>query len=126
MSAKKKQPNVSPEKLALYDKLVATLPHVERKGATVPYTSWNGHMFSYIAPDGTVGIRLPKEAREQFLKTYHTTLLEAYGTVLKEYVAVPDTLLQQTQELAPYFAASFEYITTLKPKSQKKGRTTSS
>jgi len=34
--------------LSLYEKLVATLPGVERKGDTVPYTSVNGHMFSNL------------------------------------------------------------------------------
>src|SRR5690348_5732983 len=124
MGRKKEQPEVPPEKLALYNKLVATIPSVERKGATVPYTSWNGHMFSFIAPNGTLGIRLSREARDRFLKIYNTTLLETYGTILKEYVAVPEDLLQNTQELQPYFAASFEYIKTLKPKPQKRDKTT--
>lgn len=34
-------------KLELYEKLVATCPEVERKGASMPYTSHNGHMFSF-------------------------------------------------------------------------------
>jgi hypothetical protein len=37
------------DKLELYEKLVATNPSVKRKGATVPYTSLNGHMFSYLS-----------------------------------------------------------------------------
>jgi hypothetical protein len=40
------------DKLALYDKLVATNPAIGRKGATVPYTSLNGHMFSYLSKGG--------------------------------------------------------------------------
>jgi len=35
-------------KLELYERVVATVPGVERKGATIPYTSLNGHMFSYL------------------------------------------------------------------------------
>jgi hypothetical protein len=42
------------DKLALYEKLVATNPDVERKGATVPYTSVNGHMSSYLSKEGEV------------------------------------------------------------------------
>ena len=34
---------VASDKLQLYEKLVATNPSVKRKGATVPYTSLNGH-----------------------------------------------------------------------------------
>lgn len=124
MSAKKAQQAVPPEKLALYDQLVATLPQVERKGATVPYTSWNGHMFSYLASDGTLNLRLPAEARAEFLQRYRTTLSEAYGIVQKEYVVVPEEVLKQTQEFAPYFAASFAYVQSFKPKPQKKDKTT--
>ena len=40
---------VPPDRLELYERLVATLPGIERKGATMPYTSVNGHMFSYLS-----------------------------------------------------------------------------
>ena len=40
------------DKLELYEKLVGTIPNVKRKGATVPYTSLNGHMFSYLSKQG--------------------------------------------------------------------------
>jgi len=43
---------------------------------------------------------------------------------MKEYVTVPEDLLQKTQELVPYFAASFAYVQTLKTKPQKKGQST--
>src|SRR6516165_8527097 len=90
---------VPPEKLELYEKLVATNPEVERKGATVPYTSLNGHMFSYLSKDGKMALRLPSEERVAFLKKYKTTLCEAYGVVQPEYVVVPDALLASTREL---------------------------
>ena len=35
-----------PAKVALYDRLIATDPTLERKGATLPYTSINGKMFT--------------------------------------------------------------------------------
>jgi len=57
------------EKLALYDKLVATNPDVERKGATVPYTSINGHMFSYLSNEGKLALRLSTDLRDAFLKS---------------------------------------------------------
>jgi hypothetical protein len=34
-------------------------------------------------------MRLPENEREKFLKKYKTKLFEAYGVVMKEYVAVP-------------------------------------
>jgi len=112
--------NIPADKLALYEALVATNPNVERKGAANPYTSLNGHMFSYLNPEGTMALRLPEEEREKFLKKYKTTLFEAYGAVMKEYVTVPDTLLSKTKELSKYFAISYEYIGSLKPKPTKR------
>ena len=70
---------------------VATNPTVELKGATVPYTSLNGHMFSYVSKDGKLELRLPVAEREAFLKKYKAKLWQAYGTVQPEYVEVPDS-----------------------------------
>ena len=36
------------EKVAQYEALVATKQGVKRKGATIPYTSLNGHMYSCL------------------------------------------------------------------------------
>jgi hypothetical protein len=104
------------EKLELYEKLVATNPRVERKGATVPYTSLNGHMFSYLGRTGTLALRLPAGARDAFLKKYKTRLCEQYGIVQREYVEVPDALLSRTGELKNFFDLSYEYVASLKPK----------
>jgi len=103
-------------KVALYDKLIATHPRIERKGAANSYTSVNGHMFSLLRPSGEMALRLPPDKREKFLKKYKTKLFEAYGAVMKRYVAVPDSLLQKTSELKKYFAISYDYIRGLKPK----------
>ena len=56
--------------VALYERLVATAPGAERKGATVPYTALNGHMFSYLSKTGIVCLRLPEREREAFLGEY--------------------------------------------------------
>jgi hypothetical protein len=115
---------VPSDKLELYEKLVATNPSVERKGATVPYTSLNGHMFSYLSKDGTLMLRLPAEERDAFLKKYKTKLCEAYGVVQREYVEVPASLLASTRELKKFFDCSYNYVSALKPKpttKKKKG-----
>ena len=118
--SKSKSPNVPADRLELYDKLVATHPEIKRKGAANPYTSLNGHMFSYLNEKGSLALRLPKSEREKFLEKYETTLFEAYGTVMKEYVTVPDALLGNTEELTAYLNMSYDYIATLKPKPTKK------
>lgn len=113
---------IPPAKLELYEKLVATQPGIERKGGTLPYTSLNGHMFSFLTPDGTLALRLPADTREEFLRRYKTKLVEQHGAVMKEYVSVPYSLLKKTKELAPYLAQSVVYIKSLKPKPTKKSR----
>jgi hypothetical protein len=104
------------DKLELYEKLVATNPNVERKGATVPYTSLNGHMFSYLSKEGKLALRLPTGEREAFLKKYKARLCEAYGRIQPEYVEVPDSLLSSTRELKKFFDRSYQYVGSLKPK----------
>ena len=122
MGAKKTSP-IPAEKVDVYEKLVATLRGVERKGAENPYTALNGNMFTLLhSPEGRLAIRLPEDEREKFLKKYKTKLFEAYGAVMKEYVAVPDALLSKPKELQKYFALSHEYAKTLKPKPTKKKR----
>jgi hypothetical protein len=107
---------IPPEKLQLYEKLVATNPKLERKGDTVPYTSLNGHMFSYLSKGGKLALRLPEKEREAFLKKYKARLCEAYGRVQPEYVEVPDAVLARTTELKAFFDCSYEYVASLKPK----------
>lgn len=119
MSSSKKS-QAPPPNSDLYDKVVATHPEAERKGASVPYTSVNGNMSSFLHASGLMALRLPKGDREAFLERYGTHLFEAYGIVQKEYVRVPEALLANTDELAPYFAVSFAYVKGLKPKPTKK------
>jgi hypothetical protein len=82
----------------------------------MPYTSVNGHMFSFLTTDGALALRLPAPQREDFLRTYDTRLCEQHGRVMKEYVEVPDALLARTAELQPFFELSYAYVSGLKPK----------
>jgi TfoX/Sxy family transcriptional regulator of competence genes len=103
-------------KIQLYEKLLSTNPEIKRKGDANPYTAVNGNMFTLLHQSQVLAIRLPAAEREQFLKKYKTTLFEAYGAVMKEYVRVPDGLLSKTAELRKYLEISYEYAKTLKPK----------
>ncbi len=116
----KETTTVPADVLASYEKLVATHPSVERKGATMPYTSLNGHMFSFLTKEGTLALRLPANEREAFLKKYKTVLCEQHGRVLEEYALVPPSLLKNTRALEKYFDLSCTYVASLKPKPTKK------
>ncbi|HUM46906.1 MAG TPA: hypothetical protein PLD84_08260 [Chitinophagales bacterium] len=111
----KKPAQFSEEQMVLYRKLIATHPEITMRGVTMPYTSLIGHMFTFLSGSG-VGIRLPEQEREEFLKKYNATLYQTQGTVLKEYVTVPGTLLKKTKELKQYLDVSHQYTRTLKPK----------
>ena len=116
----KPSPSASPDRVAAYDRLVAAVPEIERKGATMPYTAVNGNMSSYLDASGSMALRLSATDRTSFIEQFDTTLHEAYGIVQKEYVTVPARLLGDTEGLLPWFRASLAYVLTLKPKPTKR------
>jgi hypothetical protein len=108
------------EILKTYDELIASVEGVERKGATMPYTSFNGHMFSFLNPEVQLCLRLPQDVLDEFMRKFKTDLAVQHGTVLKEYVLIPDEVFKANSELKDYFALSLEYVKTLKPKTTNK------
>jgi TfoX/Sxy family transcriptional regulator of competence genes len=119
MAAKKT--NDVPENFDLYSKLMAAVSEIEVRGATLRYTSMNGNMYSLLK-DGVVALRLPAKEREEFIKKYKSSLYEAYGAVMREYVTISEKLLKKTKELEPYVISSYNYAKTLKAKPTKKGK----
>lgn len=119
MSAKKKTPDIDPEKLEIYDQLIESYPDIERKGAMNPYTSLNGHMFSFLDKTGTMSLRLPKDELEAFLTEHSTERSVQYNTVMKEYALIPDELFRDREKMHHYLDRSLAYIRSLKPKPTK-------
>lgn len=110
-----------PDKLELYKQLLDLHPEIDlRGGLKLPYTSYQGNMFSQLTKAGALGLRMGKAERDAFLAEYEGGLLETYGTVMKEYVAVPDQLLEDAQRLLPYLEQSYAYAKTLKPQPRKR------
>jgi TfoX/Sxy family transcriptional regulator of competence genes len=79
-------------------------------------------MYSYFTNDNFLALKLPEAERVKFLTQYNTTLVHQYGIIQKEYVTVPDSLLENTDELLPWFAISYAYTGALKPKATSKGK----
>ena len=104
------------EKLKLYDHLVSQCPDFERKGKNMVYTSANGYMFSQLNKDGELGIRLPNNLAAEFLATYDSGPFMSYGAKMKDYVRVPDALLEDPGTLKYYLQASYDYVMTLPSK----------
>lgn len=105
--------------VALYDELLKSYPDIERKGKTMPYTSVNGNMFSFVSKAGEIGVRLSLEDIQWCEKEYHTEPMIQHGREMKEYVCIlPDQLNEK--ELKIVFERSWKYAQTLKPKPTKK------
>lgn len=90
------------------------------KGAKNPYTSRNGHMFSFLGPDGTMALRMSEDDREEFLASFESGPVIQYGSVMRGYVSIPAELLEKTDELRSWFDKSHDWIGTLEPKATKK------
>jgi hypothetical protein len=112
----KAAPHAPDDKVALYEKLVATNPKIVRKGAANPYTSHKGRMFSMLGKDGTMILRLPDDVRDAFMRKYKTRLAVQYGTTMPEFVDVPEGLLRKTAELKTYFDLSYAWLDSLTAK----------
>ena len=108
------------DKIALYKALIYTHPEIEMKGKNLLYTSIGGHMYSMMTAEGELGMRLSAEEQEAFRAKYGTGEFRNYGARIHDYVAVPDSLLEKTKELAGYLAKSYEYTKSLPPKPTKK------
>ena len=86
------------------------------KGAKNPYTSRNGHMFSFLDAGGSMALRLSEDLGEQFQASYESGPVTSYGSVMRGYVSVPPDLLADPDELTAWFEKSYDWIGTLPPK----------
>ncbi len=120
MNSKKQKQIIPADKLAMYDKLISMNSSIVRKGATLPYTSVNGNMFTFLSNDGKLNIRLPEIDRENFINKFKTRLSFQNGVIMKEYVVVPESLLNKTSELQIFVERSFEFAKSLKSKATRK------
>ena len=90
------------------------------KGAKNPYTSRQGHMFSFLDVEGVMALRLSDELTDEFLSRYESGPVRQYGSVMRGYVSVPNDLLSDTEELVSWFEKAYLWIGTLEPKATKK------
>lgn len=102
--------------VALYDSIIAKNPNFERKGKTMPYTSANGHMFSQVNKEAQLGIRLSPEDTKAFDADFSAKPFLSYGATMREYVLVPQELLENPSLLGSYLQKSYEYVMSLPTK----------
>ncbi|HSF85405.1 MAG TPA: hypothetical protein VLG28_07060, partial [Acidimicrobiia bacterium] len=111
----------SPEKLEEYTAVVEqSHTGAEVKGAKNPYTSRNGHMFSFLDRDGAMAVRLSDELTAAFRSEYDSGDVTQYGATMRGYSSVPAELLADTDAMAGWFEKAWNWIGTLPPKPTKK------
>lgn len=104
------------EKVTFYDTLVAQCDRFERKGKSVPYTSANGHMFSFINKEGDMGIRFSKEVQEEYFTKFKTSHFMSHNAVMKGYISISDEMLKDEKLLVALLNESYEYVMSLPSK----------
>ncbi len=110
-----------PEALEAYRSMVAeSHSGAEVKGARNPYTSRNGHMFSFLDAAGRVALRLSDELTEEFRSSYASGDVIQYAATMRGYSSVPAELLADPVTLAVWFDRSWAWIGTLAAKPTRK------
>jgi hypothetical protein len=104
------------QNLELYDQIVALCPRFERKGKTSPYTSANGHMFSYLNKDAQLGFRFSKAVQEKYFEQFETTYYKSHNSVMKGYILIPENLHADIETLVSLLNESYDYAMSLDPK----------
>ena len=104
------------DKLTRYDQLIESIPDLKRSGRATAYTSLNGNMFSFLSPDAILAFRLAKDERAAFLEEHPDAIVQQYGALMKDYVAIPDAMLNAPDVLETLWARCVANARTLKPK----------
>ena len=99
-----------------YSTILNDFSALELKGKTTPYTSLNGHMTSFLSKEGTLGLRLDNETREEILKNDEIKPMFQHGRPMKDFLEFSLDFMQNDDEIKEVFVKSVEYCERLKPK----------
>ncbi len=120
----RKKPTESSKTLKAFELLVAPIEDLEIKGAKSSYCAVNGNMICFLTSDDQLALRLAKADREKFLAQHEDCVCIQHGTVMKDYVVVPDSILNNKRKLKVLFVKCLDNGYSLKPKptSKKKAK----
>ncbi len=104
-----------PESLSSYLAVVDASGNGAAKGAKSPYTSRNGHMFSFLDADGAMALRMSPEMEAEFRIVYNSGDVIQYNRKMDGYSSVPEKLLHDPEILVEWYDRSWDWIGTLKP-----------
>jgi TfoX/Sxy family transcriptional regulator of competence genes len=101
----------------LFESVMPGSPAVQRKMFGYPAGFVNGNMFMGLFQESMI-LRLPTGPREEFLKVHNAKIFEPMaGRPMREYAAVPQSVMRDKKELTAWIARALEYGASLKPKS---------
>jgi len=110
----------SPEELvATFDDVMPGPPATLRKMFGFPAGFINGNMFMGLFEDSMI-LRLPPELRDELIRLHGAKLFAPMaGRVMKEYVALPESLVRDREKLSAWVAKALVHGESLEPKAAK-------
>lgn len=104
----------------IFEDMVAGFDGIEVKGKATRYTAMNGNMFSFVDGDGLLCIRLSTEDKAAYEAAHGTSDVLQYGSVMRGYVPVLESMLDDQAALRALFTKAVENAKSLKPKATTK------
>ena len=102
--------------IEIYKDVIDLTESSELKGKNMLYTSTNGYMYSLMNKMGQLGFRLSKEDQKEFDKKHGAEPFKSHGATMRDYVLIPEGLLDDKKILAAWLTRARNYVSTLKPK----------
>ena len=106
-----------PALIALFTAALPADPRIEpRKMFGYPAAFLNGHLFTGLHQESFI-LRLPEAARKQICAKHGATLFEPMpGRAMREYVALPTSILGNRKSLAAWMVKSIDYVAAMPAK----------
>jgi len=117
---KRKWQKSAPELVNLFQETMEVFPDAQkRKMFGYPCCFINGNMFTGLHEQNWV-VRLSEEDRLKLMSAYKARVFEPMpGRPMKEYIALPKTILDDTKLRTQWISRSLEYAASLPPKVKK-------
>lgn len=107
----------NPAVLTAFDRMIAGVEGVERRGATMPYVAVNGNMYAMINKADTIGLMLSDKDFATFISTYNAKPFESIpGLQTKNFVAIPPTMYVDLRTMQMWFKLGYAYAARLPAK----------
>lgn len=107
------------ELVATFDDVMPGPPATKRKMFGFPAGFVNGNMFMGLFEESMI-LRLPPELREELIQLHGAKpFAPMAGRVMKEYVALPESLVRDREKLSAWVARALVHGESLEPKAAK-------